>query len=84
MKTSTCSLLSLYPHTCREQAERAAAQKRRLERYEAIGIRWAETGAGKKQHDIDVAEERKILVEAAIKEKADADREKVFLCEQLY
>eukprot|EP00903_Cladosiphon_okamuranus_P010163 g9623.t1 len=60
----------------REQAERAAAHKKRLERYEMIGNQWAEFGAGKKQHDKDVAEERRVLAEAAIKEKADQDREK--------
>lgn len=42
-----------------------------------IGNQWAETGAGKRQHDIDVAEERRVLAEAAAKEKADEDREKV-------
>lgn len=40
-----------------------------------IGNQWAESGAGKRQHDKDVAEERRVLAEAAIKEKADQDRE---------
>ncbi|CAN0161658.1 unnamed protein product, partial [Laminaria digitata] len=59
----------------REQAERAAAHDRRMQRYEMIGKQWAQSGAGKKQHDIDVAEEKRMLAEAAIKEKADEDRE---------
>lgn len=42
-----------------------------------IGNQWAESGAGKRQHDKDVAEERRVLAEAAIKEKADQDRETV-------
>lgn len=40
-----------------------------------IGNQWAESGAGKRQHDKDIAEERRILAEAAIKEKIDEDRE---------
>lgn len=40
-----------------------------------IGNQWAESGAGKRQHDKDITEERRILAEAAIKEKADQDRE---------
>ncbi|CAM9707243.1 unnamed protein product [Ectocarpus sp. 13 AM-2016] len=59
----------------REQAERSAAHNRRLQRYEMIGNQWAESGAGKRQHDKDIAEERRILAEAAIKEKIDEDRE---------
>lgn len=59
----------------REQAERAAAHNKRLQRYEMIGNKWASSGAGKRQHDKDVAEERRVLAEAAAKEKADADRE---------
>ncbi|CAM9096578.1 unnamed protein product [Hapterophycus canaliculatus] len=59
----------------REQAERAAAHNKRLQRYEMIGNQWASSGAGKSQHDKDVAEERRVLAEAAAKEKADADRE---------
>lgn len=61
----------------REQAERAAAHSKRLQRYEMIGNQWAETGAGKRQRDIDVAGEKRVLAEAAMKEKADEDREKV-------
>ncbi|CAN0217934.1 unnamed protein product [Pylaiella littoralis] len=56
-------------------AERTAAHNKRLERYEMIGNKWAESGAGKKQHDKDIAEERRVLAEAAIKEEADQDRE---------
>ncbi|CAM9688214.1 unnamed protein product, partial [Ectocarpus sp. 8 AP-2014] len=59
----------------REQAERTAAHNKRLQRYEMIGNQWAESGAGKRQHDKDVAEERRILAEAAKKEKIDEDRE---------
>lgn len=59
----------------RDQAERTAAHNKRLERYEMIGNKWAESGAGKKQHDKDIAEERRVLTEAAIKEEADQDRE---------
>ncbi|CAN0058936.1 unnamed protein product [Ectocarpus fasciculatus] len=59
----------------REQAERTAAHNKRLQRYEMIGNKWAESGAGKRQHDKDIAEERRILAEAAIKEKIDEDRE---------
>lgn len=59
----------------REQAERTEAHKKRLERYEMIGNKWAESGAGKRQRDKDLAEERRVLAEAAIKEKADRDRE---------
>lgn len=40
-----------------------------------IGNQWAESGAGKQQHDKDLAEERRVLAEAAAKEKADRDRE---------
>lgn len=40
-----------------------------------IGNQWAESGAGKRQHDKDIAEERRILAEAAIKEKIDEERE---------
>lgn len=67
----------LLPSYRRQQAERAAANAQRLLRYEMIGARWAESGAGKKQHDIDVAEERRVLTEAARKEKADEERERV-------
>ncbi|CAM9211048.1 unnamed protein product, partial [Scytosiphon promiscuus] len=56
-------------------AERAAAHNKRLQRYEMIGNQWARSGAGKTQHDKDVAEERRVLAEAAMKEEADADRE---------
>lgn len=72
----------LLPAACfgREQAERTAAHNKRLQRYEMIGTQWAETGAGKKQRDKDVAEERRVLAEAAIKEKADLDREIVSDC----
>lgn len=63
--------------SAREHAERAAAHLARMQRYEEIGTHWAETGAGKKQHEIEIAEERRILSEATIKEKADEDREKV-------
>lgn len=66
---------SLFACFGREQAERTAAHKKRLERYETIGNQWAESGAGKLQHDKDIAEERRVLAEAAIKEKADQDRE---------
>lgn len=59
----------------REQAERTEAHKKRLERYEMIGNQWAESGAGKRQHEKDIAEERRVLAEAAIKERADQDRE---------
>lgn len=59
----------------REQAARTSAHKKRLERYEMIGNQWAESGAGKRQHEKDIAEERRVLAEAAIKEKADQDRE---------
>ena len=48
-----------------------------MQRYEMIGKQWAQSGAGKKQHDIDVAEEKRMLAKAAIKEKADEDRELV-------
>lgn len=44
-----------------------------------IGAQWAETGAGKKQHDIQVAEEKRVLAEAAAKEKADEEREEVLI-----
>lgn len=54
-----------------------AAHRRRTERYELIGARWAETGAGKKQHDIQVAEEKRVLAEAAAKERVDDEREQV-------
>ncbi|CAB1101617.1 unnamed protein product [Ectocarpus sp. CCAP 1310/34] len=59
----------------REQAQRTAAHNKRLQRYEMIGNQWAESGAGKRQRDKDIAEERRILAEAAIKEKIDEDRE---------
>ena len=42
-----------------------------------IGKQWAERGAGKKQHDIQIAEERRLLEETTRKEKADEEREKV-------
>lgn len=61
----------------RDQAERAAAHNKRLERYDMIGNHWAESGAGKRQREKDIAEERRVLAEAAIKEKADQDRENV-------
>lgn len=64
-----------YENQDREQAERTAAHHRRLERYEMIGAQWASEGAGKRQREMQLAEEKRILAEAMIKEKADEERE---------
>lgn len=47
-----------------------------------IGKQWAEDGAGKKQRDIELAEERRILAEARRKEMADEERERVSVMER--
>lgn len=58
-----------------EQARRDKALDDRMKRYEDIGQQWADSGAGKKQREATLALERKILREAAAKEKRDMDRE---------
>ncbi|GMH84911.1 hypothetical protein TrVE_jg10187 [Triparma verrucosa] len=47
----------------------------RMSRYEEIGQQWADSGAGKKQREAELALERKILREAQAKDQADIDRE---------
>lgn len=47
-----------------------------------IGKQWVEEGAGKRQKDIEIAEERRILAEARRKEMADEERELVNVMER--
>lgn len=47
-----------------------------------IGKQWAEDGAGKRQREIELAEERRILTEARRKEMADEERERVSVIER--
>ncbi|GMH75274.1 hypothetical protein TrLO_g13993 [Triparma laevis f. longispina] len=61
-----------------EEAKDAAREKAlvdRMSRYEEIGQQWADSGAGKKQREAELALERKILREAQAKDQADIDRE---------
>mmetsp|Transcript_22264 Transcript_22264/g.46258 ORF Transcript_22264/g.46258 Transcript_22264/m.46258 type:complete len:521 (+) Transcript_22264:57-1619(+) len=60
----------------REQAARDKALEDRMSRYEEIGQQWADSGAGKRQREAELALERKILREAAAKEAADLERER--------
>ncbi|GMH51204.1 hypothetical protein TrRE_jg11897 [Triparma retinervis] len=60
----------------REQAAREKALEDRMSRYEEIGQQWADSGAGKRQREAQLALEKKILSEAAAKEAADLERER--------
>eukprot|EP00968_Pinguiococcus_pyrenoidosus_P012730 scaffold1130_cov195-Pinguiococcus_pyrenoidosus.AAC.91 len=60
----------------REDEERRQAFAKRMERYEAYGRLWADQGAGKKQQEERIRQEKLILREAKKKEDADVERER--------
>jgi len=59
-----------------EEVDRANAFKRRLDKLEATGSKWAEEGAGKEQMDVEKRLEAMVLREAAKKDAADEERER--------
>ena len=60
----------------REEEARNRAFQQRMARYEAYGRMWADEGAGRKQREEEVRQERIILREAKKKEEADVERER--------
>ena len=59
-----------------EEVDRANAFKRRLDKLEATGSKWAEEGAGKEQMEVEKRLEAMVLREAAKKDAADEERER--------